>query len=237
MGMMADAWVKLQQDSRQDAMGDFGHVPKGEDAEKGIWAWFVKQFNAKNNSISANWAYSNYIAFWNFPAALTNMALFYGMFSGRLDFSFILAGYAMAFGTPLSALGMKIDQAFERAVEYASRGIKDERWLAHPGLQAMVSAEKQRYRNRFQILADVYLNVVGNWQTTVEMIPTSYGPRGFARALFGGPLIEEAIVEKILHPVKNLVANVPVVDHVVSKLADGCEYLLTSGNVDLRLKK
>lgn len=237
MGMMADAWVKLQQDSRQDAMGDFGHVPKGEDAEKGIWSWFVKQFNAKNNSISANWAYSNKIAFWNFPAALTNMALFYGLFSGRLDFSFILAGYAMAFGTPLSALGMKIDQAFERAVEYASRGIKDERWLAHPGLQAMVSAEKQRYRNRFQLLADVYLNIVGNWQTTVEMIPTNYGPRGFARALFGGPLLEEAIVENILRPARNLVANVPVVDHVVTTLANGCEYLLTNGNVDLRLKK
>jgi hypothetical protein len=81
------------------------------------------------------------------------------------------------------------------------------------------------------------LNIAGNWQTTVEMLPTSYGPRGFARALFGGPLLEEAIVEKILHPVKNLVKKVPVVDHVVNKLADGCEYLLTNGNVDLRLKK
>jgi hypothetical protein len=237
MGMMADAWVKLQTDSRQDALGDFGAIPKGEDAQKGIWSWFVKQFKAKNNSVGANWKYANKIAFWNFPAALTNMALFYGMFSGRLDFSFILAGYALTFGTPLNALAYKIDQAFERAAEYAARGVKDERWLAHPGLQALISAEKQRYRNRFQLLADIYLNIAGNWQTTVEMLPTSYGPRGFARALFGGPLLEEAIVEKILHPVKNLVKKVPVVDHVVNKLADGCEYLLTNGNVDLRLKK
>ncbi len=237
IGMMADAWVKLQMDARQDEMGDFGAIPKGEDAERGIWHWFIKQFNAKNNSVLGNWHNSNSIAFWNFPAALANMGLFYYLFSGRLDLSFILAGYAMAFGTPLSAFYYKLDQAFERAVEYAARGVKDEKWMAHPDIQQLISKDKQRYRNRFQYLLDTYLNVQGNWQNAVEVIPTSYGPRGFARALFGGSLLEETIVEKLLHPAKELVKNVPVVNSVVEQIANGCEYLLTNGNVDLRLKK
>jgi hypothetical protein len=237
MGMMADAWVKIQMDARQDDLGDFGAIPKGEDAEKGLFSWFYKQYSAKNNSILSNWSNSNNIAFWNMPAALANIGLFYYMFSGRLDLSLILAGYAVTYGTPLSAFYYKLDQAFERASEYAARGIKDEKWMAHPEVQELVSSEKQKFRNRFQLGLDTYLNFQGNWIHTVEVIPTSYGTRGFARALFGGALLEETIVEKLLRPAANITANIPLVGSVVGQVATGCEYLLTNGNVDLKIKK
>ena len=237
IGMMADAWMKVQTDARQDEMGDFGLVPKGEDSENGFMRWYWKQFQAENNSLISNWAFSNRLSFWNMPAALVNMGLFYYLFSGRLDLSYLLGGYVMAFGTPASALGMKIDQAFERSSEYAARGIKDERWLAHPLVQEVVSKEKQYYRNRFQLLNDVFSNVVGNWLGNTEVVKTSYGTRGLMRAVFGGPLLEESIVKNLLVPLKTSTAAIPVVGSVASAVADACEHLLTNGNVDLNLRK
>lgn len=236
IGMMADAWYKLQQDARQDELGDFGLVPTGEDAQRSFLRWYMKQYSAENNSLLGNWAFANKIIFWNFPAALVNMGFFYWLFSGRLDLSYILGGYALGFGTPLSAFGMKVDQAFERSSEFAARGIKDEKWLAHPAIQEVISKEKQYYRNRFQLLNDILIQVQGNWTQNVETVKTSLGTRGFVRAIFGGPLIEEAVVENLLRPAKEAVKGVPVVDSVVQAVANGCEHLLTNNNKDLNIK-
>jgi hypothetical protein len=237
MSMMADAWMKLQMDARQDDMGDFGNIPKGEDAEKGMLRWFLKQYRGKNNSMWDNYKYNTKLSFWNMPAALANIGLFYYAFSGRVDLSLLFAGYAVTFGTPFGAFSAKIENAFERSSEYAARGIKDEKWMAHPAIQELIGKEKQYYRNKFQLLNDIYGNVQSNWLQTVEVIPTSYGTRGFARALFGGPLLEEAIVEKMLRPLDKLTENIPVVGTAVDKMTSACEYLLTNGNADLNLKK
>src|SRR5262249_30972538 len=51
MSMMADAWVKLQFDARQDDSGQFGHVPQGEDAERSFLRWYYKQFSHPQNSL------------------------------------------------------------------------------------------------------------------------------------------------------------------------------------------
>ncbi len=237
MSMMADAWVKIQQDARQDDMGDFGQIPQGQDAAGSFFRWYMKQFNAKNNSLLGNWAFSNKISFWNLPAALVNIGLFSYMFSGRVDLSYLLAGYVVAFATPVSAFYFKVDQAFERAVDYAARGIKDEKWMAHPEIQELIAKERQYYRNRFQWLNDIYGNIQGNWLQNVEVIPTSQGTRGFVRSLLGGYLVEEALVEKLLRPIGNAAQTVPVAGSIVKRITDACEYLLTNGNTDLRLKK
>lgn len=235
MSIMADAWVKLQQDAVQDDKGQFGHIPQGEDAEKSFFSWYRKQFNAKENSLLKNWGAANFIAFWNLPAALTNIALFNFMFSGRLDLSLLLGGYALTFTTPLGAIHYKIDQAFERASHYAARGIKDEKWLAHPDVQEMLVPEMQRLRDRFTLFNDIYGNVQNNWVGNIEMVPTELGPRGFQRAIFGGGLLEEYIVTGALRPLTNAVQGIPIVDPIVSGLAKGCETLLTIGNKDLRI--
>lgn len=237
MSLMADAWLKLQQDARQDEMGEFGHIPQGEDAERSFVRWYYKQFSASENSLMKNWGFSNQLAFWNLPAALANITLFYFMFSGRIDLSLLVAGYAIAFGTPVSALHYKVDQAFERAAHFAAKGVKDEKWLAHPEVQALLVPEMQRYRDMFTVWNDMYGNLQNNWLGNIEMIPTGLGPRGFQRALFGGGLIEEYIVNYAIHPLQKLVEGVPIIDHVVTPVANLCETLLTHGNVDLRLKK
>lgn len=238
MGMMADAWMKLQQDERQDKLGDFGAVPRGEDAEKSFFSWYRKQFNAKNNSVFANYANSAQIVFWNLPAALFNIGLFYTAFSGRLDLSLLIAGFAFTFLTPLNGISQKLDQAFERAVEYSARGIKDESWMAHPEVQAMVASEKQKYRNRFQLLFDAYGNVIGNLTQNIEFVKTSYGTRGFMRALYGGYLLEETLIDKVLKPAAAVTQNVPVLGAIVQQISDSCTSILSNGNTDLtRLRK
>jgi hypothetical protein len=237
MSMMADAWLKLQQDARQDEMGEFGQIPRGEDAERSFLRWYYKQFSAPENSLMKNWGFSNSLAFWNLPAALANITLFYFMFSGRIDLSLLTAGYILSFGTPISAVHYKIDQAFERAVHYTARGLKDEKWMAHPEVQKLLVPEMQKTRFRFTLFNDIWSNVQGNWLGNIEMIPTSLGPRGMQRAFFGGGLLEEYIVNHALQPMQNAVNGVPVLGHVLKPILKGCEYLLTHGNVDLNLKK
>jgi hypothetical protein len=235
MSIMADAWLKLQQDARQDDMGEFGHIPQGEDAERSFLSWYKKQFSAKENSLVKNWSFSNSLAFWNLPAALTNITLFYFMFSGRIDLSLLVGGYALTFTTPISAFHYKVEQAFERAAHFAARGVKDEKWLAHPEVQRLLVPEMQRLRDRFTFFNDIYGNVQNNWLGNIEMVPTALGPRGFQRALFGGGLLEEYIVNHALTPLQNAVAGVPVLDHVITPIAKACETLLTFKNGDLRL--
>ena len=238
MSIMADAWLKLQEDARQDDMGEFGKIPQGEDATRGFMQWYHKQFFAEKNSLMANWAFSNYVSFWNLPAGLANISLFYFMFSGRIDLSLLFSGYAIAFGTPFSALHYKVDQAFERAAHYAARGIKDPKWLAHPEVQKFLIPEMQRYRDHFTVYKDIYANVSGNLINNWEMIPTAYGTRGLTRALLGGGLLEEYIVNGALQPMQTAVAGVPVLGPVMTPLLQGCELILTNGNPDLtRIKK
>lgn len=181
----------------------------------------------------ANWGYLNSISFWNMPAALANMGVFYFMFSGRLDLSILLGGYPLTFGTPIGAFALKIEQAFERASEYSARGINDEKWLAHPDIQALISSEKQAYRNRFQFYNDLFINVKGNWVSNITIIPTSMGPRGFVRSMLGGYLVEEVIINKVLTPAASATANIPVLGPVVNSITSACSHLLTNGNPDL----
>lgn len=237
MGMMADAWLKVQMDQRQDDMGEFGQIPKGEDAVRGLTRWWTKNFFAPANSMWANYVFNNKIVFWNLPAALFNISLFYYMFSGRIDLSLLVAGYVVVFSTPLYAIHTKLDQAFERAVHFAARGLKKESWLGDPRVQEVMLKEQQQMRNRYTFWHDFFTGIEGNWTTAVEMIPTSLGPRGFARAIFGGKLIEEMIVEGVLDPAKAATANLPGVGPAVSALAKACEHVLTYGNDDIILRK
>ncbi|MBX3021568.1 MAG: hypothetical protein KF799_07815 [Bdellovibrionales bacterium] len=237
MSMMADAWLKVQQDARQDEAGEFGAIPVGEDAEKSFLRWYLKQFNEEENSLMKNWKQANSLAFWNMPAAIPNILLFWAMFSGRFDLSLLLAGYVLSFGTPLSAIHYKVDQAFERAVHFAARGIKEEKWMAHPEVQKLLVPEMQKSRFRFSIYNDLWNTIQGDWLNNVEFIPTSLGTRGFQRAMFGGGLLEEYIIKGALRPIQHAVTGIPVLEHVVKPLAKGCEFLLSNGNTDLKLGK
>ncbi len=238
IGMMADAWMKLQQDARQDNLKLFGQIPKGEDAERSFFRYYMKQMGAPENSMWENYKYSNFLSFWNTPAAIVNLSLFYMIFMGRVDVSLLAGMYMVGYMTPFSAFGMKVDQAFERAVHYASRGVSSDKWLAHPDVQAMMSPEAQRLRNRYQLLNDIQMNVQGNWMNNIDVVANSYGPRGLVRSAFAGLLPEEMIINGIIRPVNSVVERIPLVGDTLSSVLDGCERILTNGNADLtKLKK
>jgi hypothetical protein len=232
MSMFADGWVKILEDARQDDLGGFGTIPKGQDASS-FFRWFRKQFADRSNSLLANWSYANTLVFWNLPSALVVTGVFQYLFAGRVDLSLIFAGYVVAFATPLAAFYYKVDQAFERAVDFAARDIPDERWLAHPDVQRLINKEKQYYRNRFQFLTDIYTNVQINWLHNVEVIPTGLGTRGFVRSILHGYMMEELIVNKLLNPVRSVGTGIPVLGKVIDAISGACEHLLTNGNTDL----
>lgn len=237
IGMMADAWMKLQQDARQDNMKLFGQIPKGEDAEKSFMRYYMKQMNAPENSMWENYKYSNFLSFWNTPAALVNIGGFYMITMGRVDVSLLASMYIVGYLTPFSAIQMKLDQAFERSAYFTSRGVASDKWLAHPDVVKLTTEDGLALRGRFQLLNDIYLNGQGNLAGNIESVPTTLGPRGLVRAAFAGLLPEERIVNGIIRPLSSL-ANVPVIGAPVSAILSGCEKLLTNGNPDLiRLKK
>lgn len=226
MGLMADAWSKMQADARQDDMGGFGTIPMGEDGEKGFLRWYWKQFTAKDNQAIKNWAYNMKLGYLNLPSAFLNLFLFDYMFSGRFDLSAFTAMFTIGMALPFGALASKLDQAFERSVHYAFRGVKDEKWAAHPEVQKLLLPEMQRMRDKYTWFNDLFWNFFGHLYSTIELIPTKIGTRGFVRTVFGGGLIEEYIVNGAIDPLRRAVHGVPVVEQVVTPPLDFCRSIL-----------
>lgn len=239
MQLLSDAWLKLQQDARQNDLGGFDEIPKGEDAEKSYLRYYFKQVQAPDNSFMANWKYDLSVSFWNMPAAFVNIQLFNYIFSllwgGRLDLSAMLAGYVMLVTLPTSTVQHRFEQAFERSTGYALRHIKSEKWLAHTDVQRAMLPVKQRLRVRFNLWNDIFSVALNDVVQNIRMVPASLGTRNYQRAIFGGPLLEEILVKRGLEPLQNVVQHIPGVSKFMDPILKSCVGLLTNGNVDLNL--
>ena len=100
MGLLADSWVKLQEDDRQASLGNFGKVPRGKDAEKSYLQWFWKMTNQRDNSLWENWKFSNKIIWNNVPSYFINMLIFEMIFLTFFDFDVWAVGLALGFLVP-----------------------------------------------------------------------------------------------------------------------------------------
>lgn len=233
---MADSWAKMQEDHQNDMAGNFGDIPQGEDAEKGFLRWYWKKFTAKSNSYASMWKMNGKIVFWNFPSYLILWGVTDLIFKPRLDFSWMAMGFIGLALLPFDTMITRLNQAFETAMHYSARGIKDPRWFSVPKVAEMVTKDSQKLSLKFNWIIDIIGTVTNMTAFNIFMADVAgYGPRTLMRSFMGGYTPEELVVNNVTTPVSNFAK-----EHLPAGLGagtqavmDACDHILTNKNADL----
>jgi hypothetical protein len=193
-GLLADVWMKLQQDARVDKKGGFDKVPEGELAKKSFWANLRHEMKANDNTWWQNQVYYAKLIWANMGAALVTMAAIQWVSLGRFDLDIYIAGYLLAYFSPLSGLGFMIENAFEKASSWVVRDIP-EKYRNHPKVIKYSAGAMASLRVKFNIWYSIYENTVGHLLSNFQNMSTEMmGPRSFSRWIAGGYTFTEALI-------------------------------------------
>lgn len=232
-GIMADSWVKMQEDHQNDKAGNFGEIPQGEDAEKGFLRWYWKKFTSKANSYATIWKMNGLISFWNFPSVLIYIAIFDLIFKQRFDLSLLLGGYVVFALLPFDTIITRMNQAFESAVHYSARGVKNAKWFSVPKVTEIITRDSQKLSFKFNWVIDILTTFSNMTAFNIMTVASIYGPRTWMRSTMGGWLPEELIVNELTRPIGDFSSGAPFIGDALKAGTDGCEWALTNGNSDL----
>jgi hypothetical protein len=222
LGVMSDIWLKLQMDELND--GNFGEVPKGDDAKRSYLSWFYKQFRQPGkNTFWQNQMHYVKIIWANIPAALVYYMVLGGVALGRLDLDAYFTGYFFAFFLPTNGFDAKIEQTYELSTGYFKKDIPEE-LVAHPRAQKYISSRASTARLWFNFVFKFYEDMLGHFLSTLQTITVgNMGSRSFVRFLFGGYTPTEWVF-MFLQNVKSVAGFIPGVNF----LADSCAFAFTN---------
>ncbi len=197
IGLLANTWMKVQEDARIDSMGGFDKAIKYSDGKKGFWRFYLKNFfKNPNNKWADNHIYMLKLITANIPAAAVTIIVsnLYGL--GRIDVGTFIAGYIMVYATFLTGFGVKMGQAFELASSWVYNKIPRKLRASAAG-QKYISGNLQKrkimftyFENIWGILVDE--NIAGTMLTLKDNL--KYGTRAFLRLVFGGDTPTQIIV-------------------------------------------
>jgi len=197
LGMLANTWMKLQEDNRIDQLGGFDKEIRFSDGKRGFWrTYFTNMFANPVNKWSANHLYMLKLITANIPAAAVTIivANLYGL--GRIDVGALLSGYILIYTLFLTGFGVKIGQAFELTGKWVNNKIP-RRLRAHPEAQRYINGNLQKRKIFFSYMESLWgiivmENVAGEMVTMKDNV--MYGTRAFLRLMFGGDTPTEIIV-------------------------------------------
>lgn len=193
-GLLADSWLKLQQDARVDSLGGFNNVPSGERAKRGFLSNFRTEMQAKDNTWWKNQFYYSKLIWANMGAAFVTMAAIHWVSMGRFDLDVYIAGYLFSFLSPLSGLSYKFENAFEKTSSWVIRDIP-KKFRSHPEVIKYSGVAMAKMRVKFNIWYSIYENTLGHFQSNMMNMSTDQlGPRSFSRWVAGGYTFTEALI-------------------------------------------
>ena len=205
IGLMANTWMKVQEDARIDSLGGFSKVIGYADGQKSFWRYYLKNVwkNPANKWLD-NHVYMLKLITANIPAAAVTIIVsnLYGL--GRIDIGSFIASYIMIYVTFLSGMNVKLNQAFELASSWVYNKIP-RKLRALPEAQRYINLEIQKRKNIFSLLENfwqvvVVENIAGTMLTLKDNV--QYGTRAFLRMVFGGDTPTQIVV----HFVDRLIA-------------------------------
>ena len=227
-GMMANSWVKLQQDASHS--DHFGEVPSGADAKKGYLSWFYKQsFKNKENTF-----WGNQKTYWNIiwgnmkPAFV--LILFTNMIGlGRFDLDGYISGYLLSYGVINSGLNMMMEQGSEFASYYPLKDFP-ERLRSHPSVQEYLAKKQQVYRFYFALFEKTFVDlqelIISNFQRMGGALATvTYKNEALSRMIFGGYTPTELVYSGI-EWLKEKTAGIPVLGEAATSMGEACKRFL-----------
>ncbi len=197
IGLMANTWMKVQEDARIDSLGGFSKVIAHEDGKKGFWRYYLKNvWKNPTNKWWDNHVYMLKLITANIPAAAVTIIVsnLYGL--GRIDIGSFIAGYIMIYVTFLSGFNVKLNQAFELAGSWVYNKIP-RKLRALPEAQRYINLELQKRKNMFSLLENFWQvvveeNIAGTMLTLKDNV--QYGTRAFLRMVFGGDTPTQIVV-------------------------------------------
>lgn len=196
-GLLNNAWMKLQEDNRLDETGAFEKAPGPKWKKKGFWTYYAHNTRDKDNTLWQNQKYFAKLVWHNMGAALVTMSLFQWAFLGRIDLDIIVAGYMVSFFSPLSGIGYKLENAFEKSIPWIVRNIPA-KYHSHPKVIQYQHSVANMKRLRYNSIYSVYENITGSIMSNFTNMSTKeFGPRSFIRITFGGFTATELLINKL----------------------------------------
>ncbi|MGE0762939.1 MAG: hypothetical protein AB7N80_06650 [Bdellovibrionales bacterium] len=227
ISLLADVWMKIQQDARVDNLGGFNHVPSAEEYKKGYMSYYRKNFFSDDNKWWDNQKYELTLAFVNMPAYFVTAMVSNLLTLGRFDMDSFLAVYKGSL-LPTGGLGFKLENAFEMSGNYVIGSIPS-KFHSDPRVQEIRNSRLGALRFKYNVLYKTFYenplgNLLGNWMT---MPVQGIGPRAWIRQFWGGYLPTEVLVNNVVRPVQAWQG-----DSLLKSVANGCDTLLTTNHTD-----
>jgi hypothetical protein len=226
-GLLAAASMKLQLDEANT--GDYKNVPKGKDAERGYWSWYLKHVVPSKFSPNKYLKLHKHIIFNliipNIPAFLTLSIPVQLIFLGRVELDTLLMGYLLCFFAGTNTHDAYLDQAYEFSAAYHVKDIPED-LRSHPESIKYINEKQLILRFKTSIISKTVQNVVGIFNSTLMTIASTGGvTKSFIRSFFGG----YTPVELVLNPLATLrqsAEHIPVVKHIAAAPHAACHWLL-----------
>ena len=217
LSILANTWMKIQDDDRIDSFKGFDSTILFEDQRKGFWRFYLKNFfkNPKNKW-TQNQIHRLKITISNLSAAATTILVTQLWGLGRIDVGIFLAMYIAIFVTPLSGAILKLDQAFELSKAWVSSRIPA-KLRAHPKAQDFISKDLERKRMRFTVFNEFFGELIlGNIAGDMLVLrdDARMGTRAFLRMVFGGET-PTGLINNGLEATKNVGQKIPGLNPLV----------------------
>lgn len=211
IGMLANTWMKLQEDHRIDQLGGFSKVIKEADAKKGFWRYYLKNvFRNPVNKWKDNQIYYLKLVTANIPAAAITAGVSDWFGLGRFDIGTFLASFLVIYLTPMIGYNIKTQQAFELASSWVYDRIP--RYLrAHERAQKYINMKiqsKKVFLNFFENIWSIVIdqNIAGSMLVLQDNV--KYGTRAFLRITFGG-YTPTQLIDNFLNAAMKALQGVP----------------------------
>lgn len=229
LGVMANTWFKVAIDARQDDAGSFDKLPMVSDQKKGFWRYVIKSgWKNPSNTWAANHLTYLALVWYNIPAAIITITIMNAITLGRFDLGSFMAGYLFMALTPLTGIGVKIEQSFELAASWVA-GQLPYKLRTNQVVLDYLQAASQKKRFIFNVWQGAY-SISVNTITDIMILANSakHGSRAFLNLVLYGYQPEE-LISKFLQKVVTFAGWIPGVEQV----ARACESVLTRNNTAL----
>jgi hypothetical protein len=157
-------------------------------------------------------------------------------FLGRVELDTLVAGYILAFATPIGTIGNShLDQGLEYASFYYLKDVPPE-LRNHPRVLEWLDAKQTWGRLGGNLRNKTYENFQNFFQNTLftlrfAVLGGAEASKGFVRAIFGGYLPAEVLLNGT-QVVENAANGIPVAEQVAKIPNAACEFFLENNYSD-----
>ena len=230
IGIMADSWMKVQENFRIEQMGGFSQSPLMSDQRRSHLRYFFKSVykNPQNKYLDQH-LYRLGLVWSNMTAAFVTILIGDLISYGRFDLGLYLAGYLYVYLMPTMGMSAKLEQGFELSTTMIDARVPQALRLSKEARERG-NKVKMRRRVQYSLGENAYGLALAPLGIASVMGTEQFGQRSLLNLTFGAQ--PEEIVSGALQKTARLFEGTPL-EQGVRNFAMACEAFLTHGNTAL----